>query len=130
VSERNFGVIPDRLAWDLPLTALTVESGPFQLFSAGAADAASKPRALARSESLGLYLRRFPEGGGENGLHSHDQDAIWFVVEGGADFFEEGGTPIASLGPDQGLLVPRLIPYGFVCTETSLLLRFAGAPGA
>jgi len=123
---KDYGVITDHLAWDLPLTGVTSSSGPFQVFR-GSDVSGNKPVPLARSEGVGLYLRRFEEGRGENGLHSHDQDAIWLVLEGAASFYDEHGNLIAALKATQGVLVPELTSYRFVCSERSLLLRFAGA---
>jgi hypothetical protein len=126
MSERNYGLITDRLAWDLPLTGLTSLRGPFQVFSASGPTGAPGPFALARTDGIGVYRRWFPEGGGENGLHSHGQSAAWFVVDGRAQFYQEGGELIATLDAHQGVMVPESVPYRFICLEPSLLLRFAG----
>ena len=73
---------------------------------------------------MSLYVRAFADGGGEDGLHAHPDDAIWLVLEGHVSFFGEGGRPLGELGPHQGILVPALASYRFRCTGASLLARF------
>lgn len=126
-AERNHGVIPDRSAWDLPLDGATAtEAGGTQVFRA-VRDQEARPgiRALARTAGLGMYARAFEDGGGENGLHSHPDDAIWLVLQGRATFFAEGGHVLGDLGPHDGILVPGLTSYRFVCTGPSLLARLS-----
>ncbi|MGX7681486.1 hypothetical protein ACSMXN_21580 [Jatrophihabitans sp. DSM 45814] len=130
MTEKNYGRIPDRVAWDLPLTTMTSLKDPFQVFSGADVDPTTKAVALARTENLGVYLRRFREGGGENGLHSHDTDGIWLVLEGAVTFHGEDDRLIAELAPDEGVLVPRDVSYRFLCTKDSVLLRFGGEPPA
>jgi hypothetical protein len=56
----------------------------------------------------------FKKGGGERTLHSHKHfDGFWMVLRGRADFYGEGDVLIASLGPLEGVLVPRELPYWF-----------------
>ena len=75
MSETNYGVIADRLAWEVPLNpSATVELAPFQVFTTGApeeSEHALRVRPLARSSALSLYVRAFGDGGGEDGLHAH-----------------------------------------------------------
>jgi mannose-6-phosphate isomerase-like protein (cupin superfamily) len=130
VSEKDYGLIPDRLAWELPLSDATSLAGPFQAFATPDADGSSGATALARSTNLGVYSRRFARGSGENGLHSHDQDAIWLVLEGMAEFHDQAGALIATLGAGHGVMVRALTSYRFVCREPSHLLRFAAAATA
>jgi mannose-6-phosphate isomerase-like protein (cupin superfamily) len=129
-AETNYGVIPDRLAWELPLDArATRELEPFQVFTAGRPDVGEnkvRVRPLARTSGLGLYVRAFPDGGGENGLHAHADDAIWLVLDGQATFFGEGGRALGELQQHQGILVPRLASYRFRCTGPTLMARFSG----
>ena len=84
MSETNYGVIADRLAWEVPLNpSATVELAPFQVFTTGApeeSEHALRVRPLARSSALSLYVRAFGDGGGEDGLHAHPDDAIWLVL--------------------------------------------------
>jgi mannose-6-phosphate isomerase-like protein (cupin superfamily) len=128
--EKDYGVIPDRWAWELPLdTDATRELTPFQVFTATPPRDEENPsriRALARTTGLALYIRRFKDGGGENGLHAHTDDAIWMVLEGRATFFADGDRLLGELEPQGGILVPRLTRYRFVCTGPTLLARFSG----
>ena len=132
MSETNYGVIADRLAWEVPLNpSATIELPPFQVFTTGApeeSEHALRVRPLARSTALSLYVRAFADGGGEDGLHAHPDDAIWLVLEGHASFFGADDRPLGELGPHQGILVPALASYRFRCTGESLIARFAGQP--
>jgi mannose-6-phosphate isomerase-like protein (cupin superfamily) len=129
MSETNYGVIADRLAWDVPRNpSATVELPPFQVFTTAApeeAEHALRVRPLARAAALSLYVRAFGDGGGEDGLHAHPEDAIWLVLEGHASFFGENGRALGELGPHEGILVPALASYRFRCTGESLIARFA-----
>ena len=129
VSEKSYGVIADRLAWDLPLNPTpTVELAPFQVFTTAALEETEQDlrvRPVARSTALSLYVRAFADGGGEDGLHAHPDDAIWLVLEGHASFFGEGGRALGELGPHEGILVPALVSYRFRCTGATRLARFA-----
>ena len=52
MSETNYGVIADRLAWEVPLNpSATVELAPFQVFTTGAPEESEHdaPRAPART---------------------------------------------------------------------------------
>ena len=131
MSETNYGVIADRLAWEMPLNATaTIESPPFQIFTTTApeeSEHALRVRPLARSTALSLYVRAFDDGGGEDGLHAHADDAIWLVLEGRASFFGENGRALGTLGPHEGILVPAFASYRFRCTGESLIARFAAS---
>jgi mannose-6-phosphate isomerase-like protein (cupin superfamily) len=51
--------------------------------------------------------------GGENNMHSHPAtDGFWWVVRGKARFYDENDEPM-ELGPEQGIFVPRGVPYWF-----------------
>jgi len=129
VTEKFYGHFPDRGAWDLPLSESTVEaSGGFQVFRAD--DLKSKSTSLARTDELGLSISRYRAEGGENGLHSHPGDSIWFVVEGSATFWAADSVLIAELRANQGVMVPDGAQYRFMCTSDSVLLRFAPGPPA
>ena len=106
MSETNYGVIADRLAWEMPLNATaTIELPPFQIFNTTApeeSEHALRVRPLARSTALSLYVRAFDDGGGEDGLHAHADDAIWLVLEGRASFFGENGRALGDARPARG----------------------------
>jgi mannose-6-phosphate isomerase-like protein (cupin superfamily) len=98
------------------------------VFTTGApeeSEHALRVRPLARSSALSLYVRAFGDGGGEDGLHAHPDDAIWLVLQGHASFFGEGRRLLGELGPHEGILVPALATYRFRCRGETLIARFA-----
>lgn len=51
--------------------------------------------------------------GGENNMHSHPgTDGFWWVVRGRARFYDENDEAI-ELGEEEGIFVPRGVPYWF-----------------
>src|ERR1700752_4346654 len=51
--------------------------------------------------------------GGENNMHSHPAtDGFWWVVRGSARFYDENDQPI-DVGTEEGVFVPRGVPYWF-----------------
>lgn len=126
MTEKFYGHFPDRVAWDLPISDTTAElEGGFQAFTG---NITGKSAALARSGELGLSITRYRAEGGENGLHSHPGDSIWYVVEGAATFWAADSVLLAELGAHDGIMVPGGAPYRFQCTADSVLLRFAPGP--
>ena len=88
----------------------TIELAPFQVFTTVApeeSEHALRVRPLARTTALSLYVRAFADGGGEDGLHAHPDDAIWLVLEGHASFFGENGRALGELGPRTACSCPR-----------------------
>jgi mannose-6-phosphate isomerase-like protein (cupin superfamily) len=62
---------------------------------------------LARTDRM-IAMVQVLKHGGENNLHSHRHlDGFWFVLKGRAIFYGEGDRVLASLGPHEGILVPR-----------------------
>jgi len=60
--------------------------------------------------------------GGETNLHSHTAlDGFWFVLSGRARFYGEGDKLIADLGPHEGVLIPRGLPYWFEAAGDEVL---------
>jgi len=83
-------------------------------------------RFLVRSDIASLFVRVLREGG-ETVMHAHTaNEAIWLVVQGGVTFYDENDQPVAELGPNDGLLVPRGTRYWFSKTskEDTIILRF------
>jgi quercetin dioxygenase-like cupin family protein len=131
MAEKNYGHFPDRLAWDLALGPATrVDDDGFQVFASDQADITAKASALARTDELGVYIGRFPAGGGENGLHSHPGDSVWVVLSGAASFWAADSRLLGELGPAAGVMVPGGAPYRFLCSEDSVIMRFSGPPPA
>jgi mannose-6-phosphate isomerase-like protein (cupin superfamily) len=51
--------------------------------------------------------------GGENNMHSHPAtDGFWWVVRGRARFYDENDQP-TEIGAEEGIFVPRGVPYWF-----------------
>jgi mannose-6-phosphate isomerase-like protein (cupin superfamily) len=66
-------------------------------------------------------------GGGETNLHAHrGNDAIWFVVQGAADFYTTENRLVARVEKNEGLLIPHEVPYWFesASPENLVILRF------
>lgn len=129
MDEKDYGMIHDVFSWDRSLDAdrVSMISG-FQVFQGDPDPVAGSPHVLARSPAIALYERNFAEGGGENGLHSHDDEAIWIVLSGRATFFAAGGSPLGDLGPGAGVLVPAGTSYRFACSEPTSMMRVAAKP--
>jgi mannose-6-phosphate isomerase-like protein (cupin superfamily) len=126
MGEKNYGLIYDHVSWESVLDPErhTTIAG-CQVFRGGPDQEPGGPHALARTDSLALYLRSFADGGGENGLHSHDDDAIWLVVVGQATFYAEGGVLLGELETNDGLLVPAGTSYRFSCHGPTTMARVA-----
>ena len=65
--------------------------------------------------------------GGENNMHSHPAtDGFWWVVRGRARFYDENDQP-TEVGAEEGIFVPRGVPYWFekAGDETLHLLHVA-----
>jgi mannose-6-phosphate isomerase-like protein (cupin superfamily) len=68
--------------------------------------------------------------GGENNLHSHPKvDEVFYVVGGQATFYGEGDELLATVGPNEGMFVPRGAPYWFESSspDNLVLVRFAAS---
>ena len=80
--------------------------------------------------SLGLTVRlKVYASGGENALHAHaNEDHVFILLEGSADFFDSDG-PLASLGKLEGIMIPKGSFYKFNATsrEPLVMLRI-GSP--
>ena len=127
--EKDYGHLPSRLAWDLPLAESTVtHSDGFQVFRSSQVHSKTSP--LSRTDELGVYAARYRAGGGENGLHSHPGDSIWLLLSGAVTFWTRNSAVVAQLQPLDGVMVPHDMKYRFQCTEDSVLLRFSGPPPA
>ena len=85
--------------------------------------------ALARSDVISCGVQVIA-GGGETNLHAHrGNDAIWFVLQGSARFYTSEDRLVATVGKNEGLLIPREVPYWFesASEENLIVLRFGAA---
>ena len=65
---------------------------------------------------------------GETRMHSHfDADAVWFVLSGTANFYDENDT-VHVLGPHEGAVIPKGTKYWFESSvdEPLEIFRVAG----
>jgi len=68
---------------------------------------------LCRTDILRADVQVVREGG-ENNLHAHTgNDGFWMVLAGRARFYAEGDVPLAELGRNQGIAIPRGFKYWF-----------------
>jgi mannose-6-phosphate isomerase-like protein (cupin superfamily) len=128
MAEKDFGLIHDRFSWDVEIDASRAQTvHGCQVFHASADSDPDPgpPEVLARSSSLSSYTRTFAAGTGENGLHSHDDDAIWMVLDGRAQFFAPADRLLGDLGEHGAVLVPAGTSYRFVCQGRTTLMRVA-----
>lgn len=92
-------------------------------------DAGKSVEALARSDLISCGVQVIA-GGGETNLHAHKgNDAIWFVLQGAAAFYTTEDRLVATVGKNEGLLIPREVPYWFesASEENLIVLRFGAA---
>lgn len=83
---------------------------------------------LAASTQLTLRLKVYASGG-ENTLHAHvNEDHLFILLQGSADFFDEDGL-MASLGAHQGVILPKGTRYRFIATSSQpLVMLRVGSP--
>jgi mannose-6-phosphate isomerase-like protein (cupin superfamily) len=128
--EKDYGLIYDVVSWQRPIDTERASSvAGCQVFSALGDPQPGGPQSLARTRALAIYERTFAEGGGENGLHSHDDDAIWMVASGSASFFTSSDQPLGEVATGGGILVPAGTAYRFVCHGTTTMRRVAARTG-
>ena len=68
---------------------------------------------FARTDSMMVFMQVLLRAG-ESRLHAHpNTDSFWWVVRGKVAFFTTDHAPLAELGPEEGVLLPRDYPYYF-----------------
>jgi mannose-6-phosphate isomerase-like protein (cupin superfamily) len=82
---------------------------------------------LAQTDQLKLRIKVYAEGG-ENGLHTHnDEDHAFIILQGQATFHDEAGNTTV-VNKNQGIMLPRGAYYYFQSTgDENLVLLRAGA---
>ena len=71
---------------------------------------------LAATERMWVNLKTYAEGG-ENVLHAHtNEDHVFIVLHGEATFYGADGE-VATLGKNQGILLPQGVAYYFHAVE-------------
>lgn len=126
-TEKHYGHIPDRKAWDIALGGDVSTDLDFQVFTGGRAPEARRVEALVRTPEVGLYRARYRAGGGENGLHSPRR--LNLAGTGGLCAVLRRKVQ-ASRRPRTGggVMIPSGATYRFQCTLDSEVVRFAGPP--
>src|SRR6185312_11132383 len=81
---------------------------------------------LAKTDTTTFHIHCYGPKGGENGLHAHvDEDHIFVVLQGEAQFFDiDGALPV--LRKNQALQLPKGCFYSFSNegTEPLVMIRF------
>jgi mannose-6-phosphate isomerase-like protein (cupin superfamily) len=68
---------------------------------------------FARTDSMMVFMQVHKHSG-ESRLHKHpNTDAFWWVVRWKAAFHTTDHNLLAELGPEEGVLIPRDVPYYF-----------------
>ena len=119
----------DPIAWGRALvTGVNVQPQPYRAFAFDTPTAKFTP--LMRGDHVALYVGYFGPGEGEVGAHAHDDEAIWFVLEGEATFYGEDDVLIGVKHAREGVLIPKDARYRYVNTGSGklLMLRAAGRP--
>lgn len=85
---------------------------------------------LAETDGVTFHMHCYGPKGGENGLHTHvDEDHIFVVLQGEAQFFDlDGALPV--LRKNQALMLPKGCFYSFSNegTEPLVMIRFGAMP--
>ena len=84
---------------------------------------------VAATEDLTVMVKVYASGG-ENGLHAHPtEDHTFIILQGAATFYDAEGE-MATLQPNEGILVPKGSLYRFhsVETEGPLVMLRVGTP--
>jgi mannose-6-phosphate isomerase-like protein (cupin superfamily) len=69
--------------------------------------------AFGRTDSMMAFMQVHKHSG-ESRLHRHpNTDAFWWVVRGRVEFYTTAHKLLAELGPEEGVLIPRDVPYYF-----------------
>lgn len=82
---------------------------------------------LGQTPSLWVHLKIYDTG--ENKLHAHpDEDHVFYVLEGRAEFTEDDGSTFEA-GPHEGVLVPAggLYRFSVVDGDRLVMLRMGAA---
>jgi mannose-6-phosphate isomerase-like protein (cupin superfamily) len=81
---------------------------------------------LAKTDGVTFHIHCYGPKGGENGLHAHvDEDHIFVVLQGEAQFFDlDGALPV--LRRNQALMLPKGCFYSFSNegSEPLVMIRF------
>ncbi len=69
---------------------------------------------LANSDILRVGVQIVQPKGGETNMHAHQGlDSTWLVLSGRANFYGYGDTLIMEAGVNEGVFIPKGVPYWF-----------------
>jgi mannose-6-phosphate isomerase-like protein (cupin superfamily) len=69
---------------------------------------------LANSEILRVSVQVVQPKGGETNMHAHPAlDSTWLVLSGKAKFYGYGDTLVTEAGVNEGVFIPKGVPYWF-----------------
>jgi mannose-6-phosphate isomerase-like protein (cupin superfamily) len=69
---------------------------------------------LDRSDLLSVHVQVVQPHGGETNMHAHAGiDSCWYVLKGRARFYGYGDELVAEAGADEGVFIPKGVPYWF-----------------
>jgi mannose-6-phosphate isomerase-like protein (cupin superfamily) len=69
---------------------------------------------LVGSELLRVGVQVVQPKGGETNMHAHPAlDSTWLVLRGKAKFYGYGDSLIGEAGPNEGVFIPKGVPYWF-----------------
>ncbi len=69
---------------------------------------------LTSSELLRVSVQVVKPQGGETNMHAHPAlDSTWLVLSGKANFYGHGDTLITQAGVNEGVFIPKGVPYWF-----------------
>jgi len=79
--------------------------------------ALDRPKAIVpldRGDILGVSVQVVRPDGGETNMHAHaGMDSCWYVLKGRARFYGFGDELVAEAGRDEGVFIPKGVPYWF-----------------
>jgi len=82
-----------------------------------APEALDRPKAIVpldHSDILGVHVQVVRPNGGETNMHAHaGMDSCWYVLKGKARFYGFGDELVAEAGRDEGVFIPKGVPYWF-----------------
>jgi mannose-6-phosphate isomerase-like protein (cupin superfamily) len=82
-----------------------------------APEALDRPKVIVpldRSDILGVHVQVVAPNGGETNMHAHaGMDSCWYVLKGRARFYGFGDELVAEAGRDEGVFIPKGVPYWF-----------------
>jgi mannose-6-phosphate isomerase-like protein (cupin superfamily) len=69
---------------------------------------------LGNTKLLRVGVQSILPKGGETNMHSHPAlDSCWMVLKGRAKFYGFGDVLVAEAGPNEGVFIPKGVPYWF-----------------